>query len=267
MLSLIVCCSSPGEYRSPNNESSSASRAPIAYCLYSGVRAPKISARVVLTFFCSVSTRGSQRSWTPVVLKFRSSLTRHLTLSIAFSSAALSWPMAECDAGFPVDMQAPNVTASDFNSSLAGWHAGKEGRESTPLNTGSSTMSAAAASSEMAFFSVLARSGSFSAAARELGVTTPAVSKRLAHLEARLGVPLMTRTTRRVGVTPEGEIYLSEARRILAEIDDMERLVTSAVAAPKGLLRVNATLGFGRSHLAPLIAQFSRAHPEVQVQL
>ena len=123
------------------------------------------------------------------------------------------------------------------------------------------------APSEMAFFSVLARSGGFSAAARELGVTTPAVSKRLAQMEARLGVSLMTRTTRRVGLTPEGETYLTEARRILAEIDDMERLVTSALAAPKGLLRVNATLGFGRSHLAPLIAQFSRAHPEVQVQL
>jgi DNA-binding transcriptional LysR family regulator len=123
------------------------------------------------------------------------------------------------------------------------------------------------APSEMAFFSVLARSGSFSAAARELGVTTPAVSKRLAQMEARLGVALMTRTTRRVGLTPEGETYLTEARRILAEIDDMERLVTSALAAPKGLLRVNATLGFGRSHIAPLIAQFSRAHPEVQVQL
>ncbi len=123
------------------------------------------------------------------------------------------------------------------------------------------------APSEMAFFSVLARSGSFSAAARELGVTTPAVSKRLAQMEARLGVALMTRTTRRVGLTPEGETYLTQARRILAEIDDMERLVTSALAAPKGLLRVNATLGFGRSHIAPLIAQFSRAHPEVQVQL
>lgn len=123
------------------------------------------------------------------------------------------------------------------------------------------------APSEMAFFSVLARSGSFSAAARELGLTTPAVSKRLAQMEARLGVALMARTTRRAGLTPEGETYLTEARRILAEIDDMERLVTSAVAAPRGLLRVNATLGFGRSHVAPLIAQFSKAHPEVQVQL
>ena len=119
----------------------------------------------------------------------------------------------------------------------------------------------------MAFFSLLARSGSFSAAARELDVTTPAVSKRLAQMEARLGVQLMNRTTRRISLTAEGELYLTHARRILAEIDDMEQLVTRAVAAPKGLLRVNATLGFGRSHVAPLISAFVKANPDVQVQL
>jgi len=125
----------------------------------------------------------------------------------------------------------------------------------------------ASAPSEMAFFSLLARSGSFSAAARELDVTTPAVSKRLAQMEARLGVQLMNRTTRRISLTAEGELYLTHARRILAEIDDMEQLVTRAVAAPKGLLRVNATLGFGRSHVAPLISAFVKANPDVQVQL
>lgn len=119
----------------------------------------------------------------------------------------------------------------------------------------------------MAFFSLLVRAGSFSAAARELDVTTPAVSKRLAQMEARLGVQLLHRTTRRVGLTPEGEIYLAHARRILAEIDDMEQLVSSALAAPKGLLRVNATLGFGRNQIAPLISDFVKRHPEVQVQL
>jgi LysR family transcriptional activator of dmlA len=119
----------------------------------------------------------------------------------------------------------------------------------------------------MAFFSLLTRSGSFSAAARELDVTTPAVSKRLAQMEARLGVQLMNRTTRRISLTAEGELYLTHARRILAEIDDMEQLVTRAVAAPKGLLRVNATLGFGRSHVAPLISAFVKANPDVQVQL
>ncbi len=119
----------------------------------------------------------------------------------------------------------------------------------------------------MAFFSLLARCGSFSAAARELDVTTPAISKRLAQMEARLGVQLLNRTTRRVGLTAEGETYLSHARRILAEIDDMEQLVSSAAAAPRGLLRVNATLGFGRSHIAPLISGFTKRHPQVQVQL
>ena len=119
----------------------------------------------------------------------------------------------------------------------------------------------------MAFFSLLARCGSFSVAARELDVSTPAVSKRLAQMEARLGVQLLNRTTRRVGLTSEGETYLAHARRILADIDDMEQLVSNAVATPKGLLRVNATLGFGRSHIAPLISGFAKLHPQVEVRL
>ncbi|MBL8335328.1 MAG: LysR family transcriptional regulator [Rhodoferax sp.] len=125
----------------------------------------------------------------------------------------------------------------------------------------------ATAQSEMAFFSLLVRAGSLSAAARELGISTPAVSKRLAQMEARLGVPLMHRTTRRIGLTQEGEIYLEQARRILTDIDGMERLVRGALDAPQGLLRVNATLGFGRSHIAPLISSFVKQHPAVQVQL
>ena len=123
------------------------------------------------------------------------------------------------------------------------------------------------APSEMHFFSLLVRLGSFSAAARELGVTTPAVSKRLAQMEARLGVQLLHRNTRRFTVTPEGELYLSHARRILADIDDLEQLVSGATAAPKGLLRVNATLGFGRTQIAPVISRFCARHPDVQVQL
>lgn len=123
------------------------------------------------------------------------------------------------------------------------------------------------APSEMAFFSLLARCGSFSATARELDISTPAVSKRVAQMEARLGVQLLNRTTRRVGLTPEGETYLQHARRILADIDDMEQLVSRTQSTPQGLLRVNATLGFGRSHIAPVIAAFARQHPQVQVQL
>lgn len=123
------------------------------------------------------------------------------------------------------------------------------------------------APSEMAFFSLLARHGSFSATARELGVSTAAISKRLSQMEARLCVQLLNRTTRRSSLTQEGETYLTHARRILADIDEMEERVSGAVTVPKGLLRVNATLGFGRSHVAPLISIFSKNHPEVQVQL
>jgi LysR family transcriptional activator of dmlA len=120
---------------------------------------------------------------------------------------------------------------------------------------------------DLGFFSVLAVAGSLSAAARELGSSTAAVSKHLALMESRLGVSLVNRTTRRMSLTPEGEIYLDSARRILAEIDGMEEMLGVAKATPKGLLRVNATLGFGRSHVAPLISRFVRKHPQLEVQL
>jgi DNA-binding transcriptional LysR family regulator len=120
---------------------------------------------------------------------------------------------------------------------------------------------------DLGFFSVLAVAGSLSAAARELGISTAAVSKHLALMESRLGVSLVNRTTRRMSLTPEGEIYLDSARRILTEIDGMEEMLGVAKATPKGLLRVNATLGFGRSHVAPLISRFVRKHPQLEVQL
>jgi DNA-binding transcriptional LysR family regulator len=128
-------------------------------------------------------------------------------------------------------------------------------------------MSNAVQPNDLGFFSALASAGSLSAAARELGITTPAVSKHLAQMEARVGVSLVNRTTRRMSLTPEGELYLDHARRILSEIDDMAQLLGTSKAMPKGLLRVNATLGFGRSHVAPLISRFVRKHPEVEVQL
>lgn len=120
---------------------------------------------------------------------------------------------------------------------------------------------------ELGFFSTLAAAGSLSAAARDLGVTTAAVSKRLGQMEMRIGMPLLTRTTRRMSLTPEGEVLLEHARRILGELDDLEQLLTSAKGRPSGLLRVNATLGFGRMHVAPVIAEYSRMYPDVDVQL
>ncbi|GAA0836011.1 MAG: LysR family transcriptional regulator [Cupriavidus sp.] len=120
---------------------------------------------------------------------------------------------------------------------------------------------------ELGFFTTLAAAGSLSAAARDLGVTTAAVSKRLGQMEMRIGMPLLTRTTRRMSLTPEGEVLLEHARRILGELDDLEQLLTRAKGRPSGLLRVNATLGFGRMHVAPVIAEYSRMYPDVDVQL
>ena len=128
-------------------------------------------------------------------------------------------------------------------------------------------MSNAIQPADLGFFSALAGAGSLSAAARELGVSTPAVSKHLAAMEARLGVPLVRRTTRRMSLTPEGELYLVQARRILGDIDVLHESLGAARETPTGLLRVNATLGFGRSHVAPLVSRFARKHPQVQVQL
>jgi LysR family transcriptional activator of dmlA len=120
---------------------------------------------------------------------------------------------------------------------------------------------------ELGFFSALAAGGSLSAAARSLGISTAAVSKRLAQMEGRLGVALVNRTTRRMSLTAEGELYLEHARRILGEIDDLERLLGRARDTPSGLLRIHATPGFGRRHVAPAVSGFVRRYPLVEVEL
>lgn len=120
---------------------------------------------------------------------------------------------------------------------------------------------------ELGFFAAIAASSSLSAAARELGISTPAVSKRLSQIEARVGVPLINRTTRRMSLSPEGEVLLEHARRILDELDVLNEELAGSKGKPKGLLRVNATLGFGRLHVAPVISRYVEHYPEVDVQL
>lgn len=121
--------------------------------------------------------------------------------------------------------------------------------------------------SDLEFFVQLVEQGSLAALAREWGVTPPAITARLAALEKRLGVRLLNRTTRRISVTHEGEVYLATGSRLLAELQELEGAVSSSRAVPKGLLRVNATFGFGRRHIAPAIIAFARRYPEVEVQL
>jgi LysR family transcriptional regulator, transcriptional activator for dmlA len=121
--------------------------------------------------------------------------------------------------------------------------------------------------SDLAFFVLLARRGNFSATALELGLTPPAVSKRLAKLEDRLGIRLLNRTTRRVSLTSEGEVYFKNALRIMRDIDELEHFVSASRETPKGLLRINATFGFGREHIAPVVAGFTHCYPDVEVKL
>nr|WP_277990476.1 LysR substrate-binding domain-containing protein [Pandoraea sp. LA3] len=121
--------------------------------------------------------------------------------------------------------------------------------------------------SDLRFFATLMKEGSMAAAAQQMGITPPAVSRRLAQLEHRLGVRLLHRTTRRISLTPEGEMYLQDGARILGELEALEHAVTGAQTSPRGLLRLAATLGFGRTHIAPALSAFAREYPEVEVQL
>ncbi len=120
--------------------------------------------------------------------------------------------------------------------------------------------------SDLEFIVMLARHGNLSAAARALDVTPPAATKRLAQLERRLGVRLVNRTTRSLSLTSEGETYLQHASRILGDIREMEDIVSSS-REPRGLLRINATLGFGRTTIAPLVSDFAKRYPQVEVQM
>lgn len=118
--------------------------------------------------------------------------------------------------------------------------------------------------SDFAFFQLLARSASLTDAARSLSMTPSAVSRRLGAIETRLGVQLVLRNTRSMRLTPEGERYLEAAEAILAET---ERLEADIASRPLGRLRICASFGFGRTHIAPVVADFAKANPDVRVDL
>lgn len=121
-------------------------------------------------------------------------------------------------------------------------------------------------SGEMAVFAKVAQEGSLSAAARALGLTPSAVSRVVARTELRLGTRLLLRTTRSISLTPEGEAYLRGARRILADMAEVEDAIADQ-GVPKGRLRVSAALGHGRMAIVPLVAAFSARYPNIVVDL
>jgi DNA-binding transcriptional LysR family regulator len=109
--------------------------------------------------------------------------------------------------------------------------------------------------------------GSLSAAARHLGMSPAMATKHVNALEARLGVKLFHRTTRRLALTEAGNNYLEACQRILPEIDEADAAAASQRVKASGLLRMNVPLSFGSRFIAPLMPGFSRLHPEVIVEL
>ena len=121
--------------------------------------------------------------------------------------------------------------------------------------------------SDLAFFVVLARQPSLAAAAQQLGITPPNVSRRLAALEQRLGLRLLNRTTRRLSLTETGAAYYERCVQILDDLREADAEAGATTAMPRGRLRINAPLTFGNLHLAPLWGEFLKLHPAVELDI
>ena len=109
---------------------------------------------------------------------------------------------------------------------------------------------------ELTSFVNVAQRGSLTAAARHEGLAPAMIGRRLDSLEARLGVKLIQRTTRRLTLTPEGIAFLEDCQRILRELEDAESAVSARGKQATGHLRITAPAGFGRAHIAPLVPRF-----------
>ncbi len=120
-------------------------------------------------------------------------------------------------------------------------------------------------SGEMEVFARVVQEGAFSAAARSLELTPSAVSKLIARLEERLGARLLTRTTRALTLTEEGESYYQSVQRILQALDEADQHVSGG--AVRGRLRINASIPFGTMYIAPLIPDFLALHQALSIDL
>jgi DNA-binding transcriptional LysR family regulator len=119
----------------------------------------------------------------------------------------------------------------------------------------------------MRLFAEVVDSGSFSAAGRRLGVAASSVARGIGALENQLGARLLNRTTRKLGLTEAGRLYHERSRRILAEVEEARMSVTQLEAAPRGTLRLNVPVVFGRLHIAPALPDFLALHPALRIDL
>lgn len=120
---------------------------------------------------------------------------------------------------------------------------------------------------EMRVFTAVVDAASFVAAGEALGMSKAAVSRYVSELEQRLGVRLMHRTTRKLSLTPEGELFLARCRDILSGIDAAEAEISTRSVTASGLLKVSVPVSFGIQHLAPLWREFLDQHPQVTLDV
>lgn len=116
-------------------------------------------------------------------------------------------------------------------------------------------------------FVAVVECGGFSPAARFLGVSKSAVSKRITQLEDQLGVKLLHRTTRKLSLTEAGEHYFEHALKASTAARDAEDAVAQLQGEPRGRLRINTPMSFGRLHMAPMIPEFLKHHPKISIDL
>ena len=119
----------------------------------------------------------------------------------------------------------------------------------------------------MAAFVRIIERGSFAAAAIDLGITPSALSKLVTRIEQRLGVRLLTRSTRKLILTAEGELFANRSRDILASIESAEAEVTASSRVPRGHIHVSAGTAFAKRQLAPVLPLFFEQYPEITLQL
>jgi DNA-binding transcriptional LysR family regulator len=120
---------------------------------------------------------------------------------------------------------------------------------------------------EMRVFAAVVEASSFVNAAEALGLSKQAVSRYVGDLETRLGVRLLRRTTRKLSLTDEGQIFYVRCAELLGNVDDAEAEITSRTGDASGPLKVNAPLSFGLLYLAPLWPQFMKLHPKVTLDV
>lgn len=120
---------------------------------------------------------------------------------------------------------------------------------------------------EMSSFVAVVEAGSFVAAAESTGSSKAAMSRRIADLEQRLGARLLHRTTRRLSLTDDGQLFFARAKELLAALDEAESEISSRSGEPIGVLRINAPLTFGVMHLAPLWGRFAALYPKVSLDI